>query len=265
MSAPSSKNILWTSRILSGLPALFLLVDGIAKLFKPAPVVAETTRLGYSESVIVPLGIVLTLCAIIYLVPRTAMLGAILLTGYLGGAVNTHVRLWEGWFPTLFPILFGVLLWGGLYLRDRRLHSLLPLTTKAPAASKKLFWGGWVLSVLPALLLFFSAFAKLSKNPQAIEGFVKFGYSPQAPFALGLVEALCTVLYLIPQTAVLGAILLAGYMGGAISTHLRVGEPFLVQFLLGVLLWGGLYLRDERVRALMPWRVNGDRPAGEER
>lgn len=253
-TAPLTKNILWTSRILSGLPALFLLVDGIAKLFKPAPVVQETTRLGYSESVILPLGIVLTLCTIVYLIPRTAMLGAILLTGYLGGAVNAHVRMGEGWFPTLFPVIIGVLLWGGLYLREGRLPALIPLTTKAPAASKKLYWGGWVMSVLPALLLLFSAYAKLSKAPQAMEGFANFGYPPQAPFALGIVEALCTVLYLVPQTAVLGAVLLAGYMGGAISTHLRVGEPFFVQLLIGVLLWGGLYLRDERVRALIPLR-----------
>lgn len=137
MSAPISKNQLWTGRILSALPALFLLFDGVAKLFKPAPVVAETTRLGYSESVILPLGIVLTLCAIVYLIPRTAMLGAILLTGYLGGAVNTHVRMWEGWFPTLFPVIIGVMLWGGLYLREGRLPQLIPLTTKTAVTSKK--------------------------------------------------------------------------------------------------------------------------------
>ncbi len=124
---PVSKNILWTSRILSGIPALFLLVDGAMKLFKPAPVVEATTQLGYSESVILPLGIVLLTCTIIYLIPRTAMLGAILLTGYLGGAVNTHVRAWQGWFPVLFPVVFGVFLWGGLYLRDERLQELIPM------------------------------------------------------------------------------------------------------------------------------------------
>jgi DoxX-like family len=124
-----TKNILWASRILSGLPALFLLADGAMKLFKPAPVVEATTKLGYSESVILPLGIVLLICTIIYLIPRTAMLGAILLTGYLGGAVNTHVRAGEGWFPVLFPVLLGVLLWGGLYLRDERLRTLIPLSS----------------------------------------------------------------------------------------------------------------------------------------
>lgn len=124
---PVSKNILWTGRILSGLPALFLLIDGASKLFKPAPVVEATTKLGYSESVILPLGVVLMTCTIIYLIPRTAILGAILLTGYLGGAVNTHVRAGEGWFPVLFPVVFGVFLWGGLYLRDERLQELIPM------------------------------------------------------------------------------------------------------------------------------------------
>ncbi len=111
---------------MSWLPALFLLMDGVMKLFKPAFVVNETVRLGYPEGSIVPLGIVLTLCTILYLVPRTAVLGAILLTGYLGGAVATHVRFYEGWFPILFPVVFGVLLWGGLCLRDDRLRALLP-------------------------------------------------------------------------------------------------------------------------------------------
>ena len=112
---------------MSGLPALFLLFDGIAKLFKPAFVVEGTVKLGYSESVIIPLGIVVTICTILYVIPRTAMLGAILLTGYLGGAVDTHVHAGEGWFRILFPVIFGVLIWGGLYLRDERLQALIPL------------------------------------------------------------------------------------------------------------------------------------------
>ncbi|MGH9875853.1 MAG: DoxX family protein, partial [Pyrinomonadaceae bacterium] len=120
-----SKGSLWGGRIMSWLPALLLLVDGIMKLFKPAPVLEATVKLGYSESVIVPLGIVLTVCTILYLIPRTAVLGAILLTGYLGGAVATHVGAGEGWFPIFFPIVFSILLWGGLYLRDNRLRQLI--------------------------------------------------------------------------------------------------------------------------------------------
>ena len=128
-SPPVSKTRLWAGRILIGLPALFLLVDGIMKLIKPAPVVEATVRLGYPENVILPLGIVLTACTILYLIPRTSVLGAILLTGYLGGAVATHVRVSESLFSIIFPVIFGVLIWGGLYLRDNRLRGLIPVRT----------------------------------------------------------------------------------------------------------------------------------------
>jgi len=124
---PVSKMRLWAGRIIGGLPALFLLVDAIMKLVKPVPVVEATVKLGYSENVIVPLGIVLLVCAVLYLIPRTSVLGAILLTGYLGGAVATHVRAGEGLFSIVFPIIFGALLWLGLYLRDDRLRALVPL------------------------------------------------------------------------------------------------------------------------------------------
>lgn len=127
IQTPVSKGALWGGRIMSWLPALFLLLDGVMKLFKPAFVVTETVRLGYPESTIVPLGIVLTVSALLYLIPRTAVLGAILLTGYLGGAVATHVRFFEGWFPILFPVIFGILIWGGLWLRHNRLTKLIPL------------------------------------------------------------------------------------------------------------------------------------------
>jgi hypothetical protein len=124
---PVSQGTLWGGRIMSWVIALFLLVDGVAKLFKPAAVVQATTDLGYPVNVIVPLGIVLTVCTVLYLIPRTAVLGAILLTGYLGGAVATHVRVGAGLFSIAFAIVFGILLWGGLYLRDLRLRKLIPL------------------------------------------------------------------------------------------------------------------------------------------
>ena len=126
--ASVSKGTLWAGRIISGLPALFLLFDGAMKLVKPAPVVEATTRLGYSPNVIVPLGVVLIVCTILYLIPRTATLGAILLTGYLGGAVATHVRVAEGVFSIIFPVIVGALLWLGLYLRNRSLRVLVPLS-----------------------------------------------------------------------------------------------------------------------------------------
>lgn len=118
--------ILWIGRVLSALPALFLLFDAIMKLVKPPFVVDATVKLGYPETGIIPIGILLLTCTIIYLIPRTAVLGAILLTGYLGGAVATQVRAGQGWFEILFPVVFGILLWGGLVLREARLRELIP-------------------------------------------------------------------------------------------------------------------------------------------
>jgi hypothetical protein len=127
-SAPLSKGRLWTGRIMSGLPALFLLIDAVGKLLRPAPVVETTVQLGYPESVLLGLGIVLLTCTILYLIPRTAVLGAILLTGYLGGAIATHVRVGSPLFShILFPVYLAVLIWGGLFLRDERLRTLIPL------------------------------------------------------------------------------------------------------------------------------------------
>jgi DoxX-like family len=126
-TVPDSRWLRMAGMVVGGLPALFLLVGGAMNLFKPAFVVEGTTALGYPESVIIPLGIVVLACAVLYLIPQTAVLGAILLTGYLGGAVASHVRAAEGWFSILFPVVFGALLWGGLCLRDRRLRALVPL------------------------------------------------------------------------------------------------------------------------------------------
>jgi hypothetical protein len=115
----------WAGRIVSWITAAFLLLDAVGKLVKPLPVVEGTVKLGYAESVITPLGIVLVVCTVLYLVPRTAVLGAILLTGYLGGAVATHVRAADGAFGIIFAVVFGALVWLGLYLRDERLRELV--------------------------------------------------------------------------------------------------------------------------------------------
>jgi hypothetical protein len=123
----ASKKTVWAGRIISAFPVLFLLLDAVFKLIKPAPVVEATVRLGYPEGVIVGLGIVLLLSTILYLIPLTSVLGAILLTGYLGGAVATHVRVGESLFSIIFPVIFGALLWLGLFLREPRLRPLIPL------------------------------------------------------------------------------------------------------------------------------------------
>jgi hypothetical protein len=122
-----SKAMLWIGRVVSALAVLFFLMDGIMKLVKPPIVVKSTVDLGYPESTILPIGIVLLVCTVVYVIPRTSVLGAILLTGYLGGAVATHVRVGAGAFPIVFPIVFGVLVWGGLFLRDARVRALIPL------------------------------------------------------------------------------------------------------------------------------------------
>ena len=127
-SSTSSKAAVVTGRILSGLAVAFLIFDGVGKLLRVQPVVEGTASLGYPVSVIFPLGVTLLTCVFVYLMPRTAVLGALLLTGYLGGAVATHVRVGNPVFShMLFPTYVAALLWGGLLLRDSRLRAFLPL------------------------------------------------------------------------------------------------------------------------------------------
>ena len=126
-----SKKGLWAGRILSGLVVLFLIPDAIIKFIKPAPVVDAFAHLGLPLSSSVTLGILLLSCTVLYAIPRTSVLGAILLTGYLGGAVATHLRVGDPLFShILFPTYLGVLLWLGLYLREERLRALIPLRSQ---------------------------------------------------------------------------------------------------------------------------------------
>ncbi|MCU1349129.1 MAG: rane protein [Acidobacteria bacterium] len=123
-----SNKAIWTGRILSGIAALFLAFDAILKLMNVPEAIKGTEQLGYKASVIVPLGILQLIILIIYLIPRTSVLGAIFWTGYLGGAIATHVRVGNPLFThILFPVYVAGLLWLGLWLRDRRLRELLPL------------------------------------------------------------------------------------------------------------------------------------------
>jgi len=123
-----------------------------------------------------------------------------------------------------------------------------------PPSPKWMFWTGCVLSALPVLMLLMSASFKFLKPPEVTEGMAKFGYSESVLLPLGIVELTATVLYVVPQTSVLGAILLTGYLGGATATHVRIDDAFHMPIILGVLLWLGLYFRDARIRALVPWR-----------
>jgi hypothetical protein len=126
MSSASTGRQVWVGRVITGLAVLFLLFDALMKLLRIPAAVDGTRQLGYPESVVLPLGILQIVLLILYVVPRTAVLGAVLWTGYLGGAIATHVRMGNPLFShVLFPIYVAALLWGGLWLRDRRLRAVL--------------------------------------------------------------------------------------------------------------------------------------------
>jgi len=127
------------------------------------------------------------------------------------------------------------------------------LSQPAPL-SKKAMWSGRIMSGLPVLLLVFSATLKFLRPAFMLQTFAHLGIPERLVFPLGVLELTCTIIYLIPRTSVLGAILLTGYLGGAVLTHLRVGEPVFMPLIAGVLVWGGLFLLESRVRALIPFR-----------
>jgi hypothetical protein len=129
------------------------------------------------------------------------------------------------------------------------------METAVNMSPKWMRWTGLGLSLLPALGLLASATMKLTQQPKMVEMFTgKFGYPADLLVVIAVLELTCTVIYLIPQTAVLGAILLTGYLGGAVATHVRVSDHFAAPLIFGILVWAGLFLRDERVRALIPLR-----------
>jgi hypothetical protein len=119
--------MLWIGRAISTLMVLFMLLDGVMKLIKPAPVVEATVQLGFQQGDIAKMGVIVLVCAILYAIPRTAVLGAILLTGWLGGAVAAKLRIDSSPLSTFSPVIFGVLVWLGILLREPRLKMLIPL------------------------------------------------------------------------------------------------------------------------------------------
>src|ERR1700742_2480842 len=124
-SRVESKKMLWTGRVVSGVISLLLLLDAVMKIMKVPQVMEGTVKVGYPASAVLPIGIILLVCLICYVIPRTSVLGAILLTGYLGGAVATNVRISSPLFSyVLVPVYVGVLVWSGLFLQDERLRAL---------------------------------------------------------------------------------------------------------------------------------------------
>lgn len=132
------------------------------------------------------------------------------------------------------------------------------LPSELPVPTKTSFFAGWVLTILPSLLFVFSGAMKLvahfSQNPDLLKGFSDLQIPTKLILPIGIIEIVCLVIYLIPKTAVFGAILLTGYMGGAILTHLRVGDAVIMQVLVGVVVWIALYLREPRLRVIAPLR-----------
>ena len=129
-TAPASRRQLWIGRILSGIGAAFMLFDATLHIMKPAAVVAAFGSLGFPLSTAVPLGTIELICIALYLIPRTSVFGAILLTGYLGGAIAAQLRVGAPLFSTtLFPIYVALFLWGGLYFRNERVRALIPLSS----------------------------------------------------------------------------------------------------------------------------------------
>ena len=123
-STRASNKMIWAGRILAGISVLFMIFDAVSHIAKPAPVVDAFVHLGYPLSVAVPLGIIELVCIGLYVVPRTSIFGALLLTGYLGGAVASHVRVGDPVFEMVFPVIVAALVWGGLFPRDSRVRAL---------------------------------------------------------------------------------------------------------------------------------------------
>ena len=123
-AVPSSSKMVWTGRIVSGIVVLFLVAVNLMGIIKHAEMAPQFARMGYPESLAIKIPVVCIICAVIYAIPRTAILGAILVTAYLGGATATHVRIGE---PFFFPVFVAVLAWGGIFLRDEKVRALIPV------------------------------------------------------------------------------------------------------------------------------------------
>lgn len=124
-ASPVSRTMLWTGRVMSAIPVLVTLLGAVMKVLKVAPAMEGMARAGFSERLVLPIGVLELVCLAVYVIPRTSVLGAILLTGLLGGATVTSLRIGDPTFP--IPVIFGMMAWGGLYLRDVRLRELIPL------------------------------------------------------------------------------------------------------------------------------------------
>jgi hypothetical protein len=128
-------------------------------------------------------------------------------------------------------------------------------TTQTASVSKTMLWTGRVISALPALMLLFAGGMKLMKSAAVMQGLAQYGYPERLVVVVGILEVACAVVYLVPRLSGFGAILMTAFLGGATASNVRIGNPsWVITVILGILVWAGLYLRDARVRALIPLR-----------
>ena len=247
-----------TGYALTVLAILFMLMDAAFKFTHGAPVIEANRQLEIPLSLTPAIGILALICLAFYAIPATTVLGAILLTGYLGGAIAVHARVGNPIFThILFPIYIALFIWGGIWFRDRTLRDLFPIVkdpvTSAP--SKALLYTGHVITVLAALLVLLSAVMKFVYVPPA--GSPPPSFPMQHIHTLAYMEFALVALYLIPRTAFFGAVFLSGYLGGATMIDLRSGESVgssVVPALIAAALWAGYWLRNAQVRSLIPLR-----------
>ena len=243
---------------LTALAILFMLMDAAMKFTHAAQVIEATKQLEIPFSLIPAIGVIALLCLAFYVIPATSVLGAILFTGYLGGAIAVHARVGNPIFThMLFPIYIALFIWGGIWFRDRTMRDLFPIV-KNPATSapsKALLYTGYAITALAALLVLLSAVMKFVYVPPA--GAPPPAFPMEYVHTLAYIEFLLVALYLFPRTAFFGAVFLSGYLGGATMIGLRAGESVggsIIPAIIAVFLWIGLWLRNAQVRSLIPLR-----------
>ncbi|QNI35952.1 DoxX family protein [Edaphobacter albus] len=255
-TAPS-KTRLYTGYVLSTLAIFFLVMDACMKFTTNPQVIAAQTQLGWPMQLSPAIAILALICTALYALPATSVLGALLLTGYLGGAIALHLRVDNPLFShTLFPVYVALFIWGGLWLRNATLREVLPLASHpiANTTSQKQLWTGYIVTAISALLILFTAVMKFVYVPKPGEPIL---FPQHHIHHLAYIEILCTILYLLPSTSFLGATLLVSYLGGATCINLREGQPLgtsLITVVIGIVVMAGPWLLDSRLRRLFPIR-----------
>lgn len=259
----ASKLTRWTGYALTGAFALFMLFDVTIKLIR-LPIVEQTmAQLGYPPGLGFPIGVAEALFLILYLVPRSSMLGAVLFTGLFGGAMVSHLRVNDPLFShVLFGAYLGLFMWGGLWLRDPSLRMLLPLKQDSSAQgampSTMGRWLTWGCTLFFVGFIIADTLVKLAHWRVVEDIMAHLGFGPEVGVRVSIMETVFLILYLIPRTSILGAVLFMGMLGGVVAGHVRVGDPLITHQLagvyLGIAMWGRLWLRDPVLRTLFPLR-----------